>query len=105
MNTNDLILVNQLVSQRKDEVAHDLSDSEYFEIFAAEQALKDRDLSYDEIEDGIVDGGGDGGIDAVYLFVNNTLCREAIKPEEYKRNVPMDLEAVRKYRLPQQPMS
>ena len=91
MSTNDLVLVRQLVSQSKDEVAPDLSPSEYFEIFAAEQALKDRDLSYDEIEDGIVDGGGDGGIDAVYLFVNNTLCRETVDPEEYKRNVPMEL--------------
>jgi hypothetical protein len=25
------------------------------------------------------------------LFVNNTLCREAINPEEYKRSVPMEL--------------
>ena len=91
MSANDLVLVRQLFSQRKIDIAHDLSDSEYFEIFAAEQALKDRDLSYDEIQDGIVDGGGDGGIDAVYLFINNTLCRETIDPTEYKRNVPMEL--------------
>lgn len=91
MSTNDLVLVRQLVSQSKNRVAPDLSDSEYFEIFAAEKALKDRDLSYDEIEDGIVDGSGDGGIDAVYLFVNNTLCRETVDLEEYKRNVPMEL--------------
>jgi hypothetical protein len=91
MSANDLVLVRQLVSQRRSDVAPDLSESEYFEIFAAEQALKDRDLSYDEIQDGIVDGGGDGGIDGVYLFVNNTLCRETIEPTEYKRNVPMEL--------------
>lgn len=91
MSANDLVLVRQLVSQRKSDIAPDLSDSEYFEIFAAEQALKDRDLSYDEIQDGIVDGGGDGGIDAVYLFINNTLCRETIDPTEYKRSVPMEL--------------
>jgi hypothetical protein len=91
MTANDLVLIRQLVSQRKSEIAHDLSEGEFFEIFAAEQALKDRDLSYDEIQDGIVDGGGDGGIDAIYLFINNTLCRETIDPGEYKRHVPMEL--------------
>ena len=91
MSTNDLVLVKELVTQRKNEVATELSYSEYFEIFAAEQALKDRDLSYNEIEDGIVDGGGDGGIDSIFLFINNTLCREEIDSEEYKRHVPMEL--------------
>ncbi|WP_084517567.1 AIPR family protein [Desulfatiglans anilini] len=91
MSGNDLILIRQLISQRRDEIAPELSDSEYFEIFAAEQALKDRDLSYDEIQDGIVDGRGDGGIDAFYFFINNTLCRETIDSYEYKRNVPIEL--------------
>ena len=91
MSANDLVLIRELVSQRKNDVAIDLSDSEYFDIFASEQALKDRDLSYEEIQDGIVDKGGDGGIDAVYLFINNTLCRETIDPGDYKRNVPVEL--------------
>ena len=92
MSANDLILIRQLVSQRRSELAPELSEKEYFNIFATEQALKDRDLSYDEIQDGIVNGGGDGGIDAIYLFINNTLCREKINnPSEYKRNVPIDL--------------
>jgi hypothetical protein len=91
MSANDLILIQQLVSQKKNEIAPDLSENKYFELFAVEQALKDRDLNYDEIQDGIVDGGGDGGIDALYLFINKTLCRETIDPGEYKRNVPMEL--------------
>ncbi len=91
MSANDLVLIRQLVSQRRNDIAPELSDSEYFEVFAAEQALKDRDLSYEEIQDGIVDGGGDGGIDGLYLFINNTLCRETIDPAEHKRGVPIDL--------------
>jgi len=91
MSRNDQVLVRQLVEQNRNAVAPNLSESEYFVIFSAEQSLKDRDLSYDEIEDGIVDGAGDGGIDAMYLFVNNTLCRETVNYEEYKRNVPVEL--------------
>lgn len=91
MTANDLIIIRQLVSQRRSDIAPELSDSEYFEVFAAELALKDRDLSYEEIQDGIVDGGGDGGIDALYVFINNTLCRETINPTEHKRSVPIEL--------------
>jgi hypothetical protein len=91
VTTNDLVLVKQLLMQRKSAVAAELPDNDYFQVFATEHALKDRDLSYDEIQDDIVDGGGDGGIDAVFLFINNNLCREPIKPEEYKRNVPIEL--------------
>lgn len=91
MSSNDLVLIRELILQRNDELAPELSKSEYFNIFAAEQALKDRDLSYDEISDGIIDGGGDGGIDAIYLFINDTLCREIIDPSDYKRYVPVEL--------------
>ena len=91
MSANDLVLIKELVSQRKIDLAPDLPESVYFDIFSAEQALKDRDLSYEEIKDGIVDKRGDGGIDAVYLFINNVLCRESISAGEYKRNVPIEL--------------
>ena len=91
MTTNDVILVQQLLSQRRQELAPEMSKADYFQIFAAEQALKDHDLSYDELQDGIVDGGGDGGIDAVYLFVDKMLYREDIVPAEIGRNVPIEL--------------
>jgi hypothetical protein len=91
MTSNDVILLNQLLAQRRTELAPEMSEADFFQIFAAEQALKDRDLSYDELQDDIVDGGGDGGIDAVYLFVNNLLYREEIDPEDVKRNVPIEL--------------
>lgn len=91
MTTNDVILVQQLLSQRRESVAPEMSEADFFQIFAAEQALKDRDLSYDELLDGIVDGGGDGGIDAIYFFVDNMLYREEVDPSDVKRNVPFEL--------------
>ena len=91
MTTNDIILIKQLLSQRRESLAPDMSESDFFQIFAAEQALKDRDLSYDELQDGIVDGGGDGGIDAIYFFVDNMLYREEVDPAEVRRNVPFEL--------------
>lgn len=91
MTTNDTILLRQLLSQKQAEIAPDMPASDFFLIFAAEQALKDRDLSYDELQDGIVDGSGDGGIDAVYFFVDNMLYREEVDPSTVKRNVSLEL--------------
>lgn len=49
-----------------------LTDSKAFERYVVEQVLKDFDLSNDAIESGDCGGGDDGGVDAVYLFMNNT---------------------------------
>lgn len=91
MTTNDLILLSQLLDQRRSEIGDGFEDSEFFEIFAAEQALKDDDLSYDEIVAGIVDGGGDGGVDSAYFFVNETLYDEEIESSALKKNSSLRL--------------
>lgn len=91
MTTNDLILLNQLLDQRMLEIGEGLEESEYFEIFSAEQALKDDDLSYDEIVAGIVDGGGDGGVDSAYFFVNDALYDEDLEFSTLKRNTSLRL--------------
>ena len=91
MPANDLILLNELLIQRREEHGQGLKEAEYFDIFTAEQVLKDIDLSYDELESGVIDGGGDGGIDSVFFFVNNSLFDETIDTEPLKRSVPLRL--------------
>lgn len=49
-----------------------LSDSKAFERYVIEQVLKDFDLSNDAIESGDCGAADDGGVDAIYLFMNNT---------------------------------
>ena len=70
MSSNDQVFLEEVLKQRRDELSDPISESDYFELFASEQALKDYDLSWEEIESGIVGAGGDGGIDGFYLFVN-----------------------------------
>lgn len=53
-----------------------LSVSDAFERFSVRQILKDADLSDDEIESGVLGGGDDGGVDAVYFFVNRVLIQD-----------------------------
>lgn len=91
MSTNDLVLLNQLLDQRHSEVGQGLSADEYFELFSAEQVLKDDDLSYEELAAGIIDGGGDGGIDSIYLFINDVAYDEEMDIASLKKNASLRL--------------
>ena len=68
MSTNDRILLDKILDQGRKEQSRELPPDKYFELFTANQILKDFDLSYDEIDSGIVDGTRDGGIDSAYFF-------------------------------------
>lgn len=92
--TNDQIILDQVLEQKKKDLAPTLSDSEYFEVFVAEQVLKDSDLSYEELEDGIVGDGGDGGVDAIYVFANGELVREDSDFTSLKRGVLIEVVVV-----------
>jgi hypothetical protein len=74
--TNDQIILEQIVKDRCEESQDGMSVSEYFEIYAATEILKNQDMSYDDIEYGIVGNGGDGGVDAIYTFINGELLKE-----------------------------
>lgn len=81
--TTEQILLEQIISKEFEQDDRNFSRDEFFNIFATQLALKEYELSYDEIADGVVDGTLDGGIDAAYLFVNGELIKEDF--EEYSR--------------------
>lgn len=93
--SNHVILLEALLEAQKKDIAKNMSIQDYFEYFAVENVLKDKELSYDEITDGIIDGGDDGGIDSIYIFVNDDLITE--EPEDYsiykKSNVKIEIYA------------
>jgi hypothetical protein len=91
MASNDQIILDQVLDQQRQNIAPTLDQATYFEIFAAEQILKDYDLSYDEIESGIVAGGGDGGIDGFYAFTNGELLQEDSDVSELRKNIQIDV--------------
>ena len=55
-------------------------------MFTNEQILKDFDLDNDELSEGIIDGGDDGGIDSIYMFLNGQLCDDGMLDEENLSN-------------------
>jgi hypothetical protein len=93
MTTNDQIVLETIISQSKQEQFPDIqiSINDFFNLFVCEQLMKDFELSYDEINEGIVDNGGDGGIDAIYSFVNGELIQRDAELIDGKRNSLIDV--------------
>ena len=87
MRTNDQIILDNTLEQQRDERAPNLEPEKHFVLFVAEQLLKQFDVSYDEIESGLVDGGGDGGIDGFFVFANGDLIREDTELDGLKRDI------------------
>jgi hypothetical protein len=62
------------------ERAEGLSDSKAFERYSVEQILKDSELSDEEVAAGDLGGQDDGGVDAMYLFMNTLLILDETDP-------------------------
>ncbi|WP_233862957.1 AIPR family protein [Paraburkholderia adhaesiva] len=70
MAKNDSLLIDGIIDDRVSQKLPSEKRDEAFEYFCIEEILKDWDLSQDELKSGWIDGRGDGGIDAFYVFVN-----------------------------------
>ncbi|MCL4733208.1 hypothetical protein KJZ71_05420 [Patescibacteria group bacterium] len=91
MSANDKIILDQILDQQRIERAPTASKSEFFEMFVAEQALKEHDLAYDELEAGLIGGGGDGGIDSMYVLVNGEMAQEDVDLAPLKKSVLIEV--------------
>lgn len=91
MVNNEKFILDKILEADKQNYSSEMADSEYFEIFSFEQILKNFDLSTDDIDDGNIDGGGDGGIDGFFTFLNNDLLSEDSDLSNIKRNPKFDL--------------
>lgn len=87
MSANDKIILEKILDEQRFERAPTATKNKFFEIFVAEQTLKDHDLGYDELMAGIVDGSHDGGIDAFYVLVNGEMVQEDFDFSSLKKNV------------------
>ena len=72
---SDAVMLQGLLDGAAAEYPSGLSKDEFSEFFCADKLLTNYDVTYEEIAEGIVDGSGDGGIDAGYLFVDPRLVK------------------------------
>jgi AIPR protein len=97
MSTTDITVLNEILKESREQLFPELGENDFFEFFAAQQVLRDRQLDPDDIQSGIVggdDSGSDGGIDGFYLLVNGRLIRDDVAAENLrtlKQNIQMEL--------------
>jgi hypothetical protein len=80
MSAHEVKLFEANFNVWKTDRAAGLTESKAFERYVIEQVLKNFDLSNDAIESGDCGAADDGGVDAVYLFMNNTHIALEVPP-------------------------
>lgn len=93
-SSNEQILIEAILDDFQKNISGNLKASEVFELFSAEQILKDNNLSFNEIEEGIVDGSLDGGIDSFYIFVDGELIDNIDHLENVRRNIKIEINVI-----------
>ncbi len=71
--SNNQILLRECIKQEYEDSTGYSDIGSFFEHFAISELLKDYAISDDEIDNGNVGGGNDGGCDGIYLFLNDEL--------------------------------
>jgi len=89
--SNQSIILKALIEKELTTVATGLTLPDYFEIFSAEQILKDYDLPYDSLENGITDGGNDGAIDSIFCFIDGEEMSEDPDYSNVRKNFLLEI--------------
>lgn len=69
--SNNKIILNGCIEQFRKDNELTSNESETFELFALTQVTKVNDLAFEDIQNSIVDGGNDGGIDSVLVIIDD----------------------------------
>lgn len=81
--SNNKIILEGCIKTFKDSNEIELTDSETFEIFSISQIHKDRNITFENIVSSIVDGGNDGGIDSIMVFIDEEFIESTDEIDEY----------------------
>lgn len=97
MTQSDIPVLNQLLEDQQAKLAAGMTETEFFEIFAAENILRNEHVDQTDIESGLTGGTqanrekSDGGVDGFYIFADGKLISDVAEADKYaqavKRNI------------------
>jgi hypothetical protein len=96
--TNDLVLLDSVLAELSEARPQGLTDAEFFEFFTFDQILKNFDLSADELLDGQLGGGDEGGIDGMFAFADDRLIDENSDLAGLRRGVELSIHIIQSKR-------
>jgi hypothetical protein len=82
--SNNKIILNGCIEQFKSNNELSTGDSETFELFSMSQVTKSNDFSFEDIQNSIVDGGNDGGVDSIIVVIDDFIPDSIEDLEEIK---------------------
>lgn len=91
MPNNDQIVLDRLLERRRQEIDPSANPSTFFELFTAEQVLKDYGLDYEEIDAGLIGGGKDGGIDGFFVLLDRQPVGDTTDFSEIRDSAEVEL--------------
>lgn len=95
MALNDFVLIDGIVDDILDKEGKDRNNGHArgtaFERLAISELLKTYDLTPEQIENGMVDGGDDGGIDGFFIFINGNYLTDVVKFNWPRENGKLEL--------------
>ena len=89
---NQILLESALEDYGKNNGVED--KNEIFDLFSIEQITKNLEISSEEINDALFDGGGDGGIDAILFFCNKASFSDISNLKEKGRGLSLEIQIV-----------
>jgi hypothetical protein len=89
--SNDRFLLDAAFTEHRTQYPTVTSIGDAFEIFCSDLILKRRRLSINEIIDGVVGGGKDGGLDGIYVFVNGALIEDKDMLPDHKSGISIEV--------------
>ncbi len=89
--SNDRYLLDAAFGEHRNQYPSVVDLGDAFEIFSADLVLRRRRLSVDEIRNGVVGGGKDGGLDTIYIFVNGRLIQDVVDLPNHKTDIRIEV--------------
>lgn len=96
--SNEKVLLDGILEDALLEAEGNYTPDRFFELFSAEQVMKAFDASYPELEEGVVAGGNDGGIDTLYTLMDGILLDEDSLPPVGRKSPMLDLYVIQSKR-------
>lgn len=70
-STNNIIILDGCISEYRENNELEVREDELFELFTVAQLTRNYELSFEDVNNSVVDGGRDGGIDAFVILLND----------------------------------
>jgi hypothetical protein len=89
--TNDQILLDAIIEEQRAVWGKAIKEDKLFELFSADQILKNQNMDASGIQSGNIGQGLDGQIDSFYIFADGEVVEDVDSVANARRNFDLDV--------------